>query len=110
MEIPSRQIERVFGAKNEHIHRIGRQTGAQIDTDVTCDPCKVRIRGDRCSATMAKEMILTSTLEAIDEASDYLYFPRGAAGAILGPDGSWLSDLQQRSGDVRIDVEEMDSD
>merc|ERR1712032_1020171 len=88
LDIASCKIGKVFGTKSKQIKRIRKQSGARIDVDNKCEPCRVRIRGDESSVAMAKDMILTLTLETMDSDSEYIFFPREAAGAILGPRGT----------------------
>lgn len=108
LEIPSCKIGKVFGTKSKQIRKIREQSGAQIDVDNRSEPCKVRIRGDRCSVVAAKNMIFTLTLDAMDESSEYLFFPRSASGAILGKCGSRRLELQDKCGGLRIDVDKSD--
>lgn len=104
LEVPPSKIGKVIGLGGVHIQYIQSTTGAKLDVEKDCDPCRVRIYGDEHSIARATSEILTATMEAMDEQSKYLFFERGAAGAILGVQGSRLQELQAQSG-ARIDVD-----
>jgi len=104
LDIPRAKIGKVIGIRGAQINEIQVTTGAKVDVDKDCDPCKVTIGGDPDKVEHARRVILTLAMEAADGESEYLDLPKGAAGAVLGVQGARLRELQAQSG-ARIDVD-----
>lgn len=104
LDIPRAKIGKVIGIRGAQINEIQVTTGAKVDVDKDCDPCKVTIGGEPDKVEHARRVILTLAMEAADGESEYLDLPKGAAGAVLGVQGARLRELQAQSG-ARIDVD-----
>jgi len=104
LEIPRAKIGKVIGIRGAQVHEIQTTTGAKVDVDKDCDPCKVVIGGDDAQVAAAQNIILTLAMEAADQESEYLELPSQVSGAVLGVRGARLMELQAASG-ARIDVD-----
>lgn len=104
LEIPNAKIGKVFGIRGAQINEIQVRTGAKLNVEKDGEPCILRVAGTNESIAQARKMIETLTMDAPDDQSEYLDFPRSLSGAILGVGGSRLSELRAESG-AQIDVD-----
>lgn len=104
IEIPRVQIGKVMGIKGGQIGQIQKDTGTKIDFNFDTDPCKCFIKGDTEGIEKAKKTIQTITMQIMDEASEYLDFPKSVSGILIGTKGSRIRYLQEQSG-ARIDLD-----
>jgi rRNA processing protein Krr1/Pno1 len=98
VEIPRAKIGMIIGLKGSQVNEIQMQTNTKIDVDFESDPCKCYIKGTDDCVNRAKQVLLTIAMQIEDEGSEYVEFPKSASGALLGPQGTRIRELQDQSG------------
>eukprot|EP00930_Biecheleria_cincta_P019214 TRINITY_DN14728_c0_g1_i1.p1 TRINITY_DN14728_c0_g1~~TRINITY_DN14728_c0_g1_i1.p1 ORF type:complete len:513 (+),score=89.61 TRINITY_DN14728_c0_g1_i1:64-1602(+) len=104
VDIPRAQIGKVMGMKGAQVGQIQKDTNTKIDFNFDTDPCKCFIKGDPENIERARKIIQTITMQILDEASEYLDFPKNVSGILIGTKGSRIRYLQEQSG-ARIDLD-----
>jgi rRNA processing protein Krr1/Pno1 len=104
VEVPRAQIGKVMGMKGAQVGQIQKDTNTKIDFDFESDPCKCFIKGEPNGIERAKKFIQTITMQIMDEASEYLDYPKNVSGILIGTKGSRIRYLQETSG-ARIDLD-----
>ena len=74
LNIPIAKIGKVIGVRGTKIQEIKMDTGAKININKDCNPCRARITGKEENIANAEKIILTMTMDALDDNSDYLEF------------------------------------
>eukprot|EP00954_Amorphochlora_amoebiformis_P028696 1392090-Amorphochlora_amoeboformis.AAC.1 len=98
---PRHLVGRVIGPGGSNIRRLQEESGAQIKIDSTVDPPLVSIYGP----LKAQEKARIGVMRITDPPKLVLKCDRKFVGQVIGPKGSMIRSIREKSGGARIQVD-----